>query len=154
MAGRDELIEKLYDEEYEYLIRRAFRLSGDIHRAQDLVQETFLFALLHYEELAAHPCPRAWLATVLFNLAMNDRRLWDNSRNVSLDQMGDALAAEIPSGLFEVMPKKLREDEKRLLTMRFEQKMSHREIAEALGISEAASRTRMNRLIKKMQKIL
>lgn len=152
MAGRDELIEKLFDEEYEHLIRKAFRLSGDIHRAQDLVQETFSLALVHYEELSVHPCPKAWLATALFNLSMNDRRRMENLRSVSLEQMGDVFPAEIPSNLFEIMPKKIKEDDKRLLALRFEQGLNYREIAEALGISEGARRARMLRLLKKLQK--
>lgn len=152
MEDRDELIKRLFEKEYERLIKKAYRLSGDIYRAQDLVQETFLFALVHYLELTTHPNPGAWLSTVLFNLAMNDRRRWDNARSVSLEEMGDIFPAEPMDTLLEIMPKELRKDEKQMLVLRFEHKLSYLEIAEKLGISEAASRTRMSRLMKKMQR--
>lgn len=152
MEDRDEFVKRLFTEEYERLINKAFRLSGDIYRAQDLVQETFLFAMIHYEELSDHPNPRGWLSTVLYNLSMNERRRWDNSRSVSLDQMGDIFPAEPVSTLTEILPKKLRNDERELLVLRFEQNLSYREIAETLGISEAAGRTKMSRLMKKIQK--
>lgn len=152
MEDRDELLKKLFTEEYERLIKKAFRLLGDIHKAQDLVQETFLLAMVRYEELSDHPNPKGWLSTTLYNLCMNERRRWDNSRNVSLDQMGDIFPVEPASSFSEILPKKLRDDEKELLVLRFEQNLSYREIAEKLGVSEAAGRTRMSRLMRKIQK--
>lgn len=122
--------------------------------AQDIVQETFAFALAHPKELLSHPKPVAWLSIVLYNIAMNERRRWDNSRNVSLDQMGDVFPAEPPVDMAEIIPNSLRDDEIQLLRMRFEEKLSYREISEKLGISEGANRTRFSRLMKKLRRNL
>ncbi len=42
MEGRDDFIKELFQKKYEQLIRKGYRLTGDMQRAQDLVQETFL----------------------------------------------------------------------------------------------------------------
>ena len=154
MHERDELIKKLFLDEYDQMLRKAYRLTGDICLAQDIVQETFVFALAHPKELLSHPKPVAWLSTVLYNIAMNERRRWDNSRNISLDQMGDIFSAEPPVDFAEIMPDFLRDDEKQLLRMRFVEKLSYREISEKLGISEGAYRVKYSRLMKKIRRQL
>ncbi len=154
MHERDELVKKLFLEEYNQMLRKAYRLTGDICFAQDIVQETFVFALAHPRELLSHPKPVAWLSTILYNIAMNERRRWDNSRNVSLDQIGDVFPVEPPIDIVEIMPDSLRDDEKQLLRMRFEEKLSYREISEKLGISEGAYRTKFSRLMKKIRRQL
>ena len=56
------------------LIKLAYRLTGDEQVADDMVQETFYLALLHYDVLAVHPRPGGWLVITLYNLVMNERR--------------------------------------------------------------------------------
>lgn len=152
MSERDEVISRLFHEEYENLFRKAYRLSGSTQMANDLVQETFLLALIRYDELTEHPNPRAWLSTVLFNYSMNERRLWENSHSISLEQLGDVFQAEESEIFEEILPEKLSDDEKRLLILRYKHKMNSRELGTFLGISEGAVRARLARLLKKTRK--
>lgn len=152
MKDRDKYISELYLTERERLLRVAYRLTGDIHLAQDNVQETFKELLENPHKLDGHPNPSAWLTRTVYYKAMNERRLCEHTRNVSLDQLGDIFPAELGVDLSELMPEDLTDDERRLLTMRYEARMSCREIGDKLGISENASSTRLFRLIQKIRK--
>ena len=45
-------------------------------------------------------------------------------------------------------------DEKYLLTLRIDLELSHREIAEQMGVSENAAKLRFSRLLKKLKKFI
>ena len=64
----------LYESLYETMIQVAYRVTGSVETAQDLVQETFLLALFQEEKLSRHPMPEGWLIVTLKNLARNERR--------------------------------------------------------------------------------
>jgi RNA polymerase sigma-70 factor (ECF subfamily) len=65
----------LYDEHAAVLWRYAMRLTGDPHRAEDVVQETLLRAWRHPEVAAdKERSARAWLFAVARNMIIDERR--------------------------------------------------------------------------------
>jgi RNA polymerase sigma-70 factor (ECF subfamily) len=56
------------------ICRYLARLTGDVDRAEDLAQETFVRAYLALEQGARWDNPRAWLYRVASRLAINDHR--------------------------------------------------------------------------------
>ena len=74
MLDRNPFISALFEYEYPTLIRLAYRLTGSRELARDLLQDTFLLAMVHYEELVVHLSPGGWLNLTLHNLARNERR--------------------------------------------------------------------------------
>jgi RNA polymerase sigma-70 factor (ECF subfamily) len=72
----DLTLSRLYDEHAPVLLAYALRLlSGDMHRAEDAVQETLLRAWRHPEAFApGRGSPRAWLLTVIRNVVIDDVR--------------------------------------------------------------------------------
>ncbi|MCM3884411.1 sigma-70 family RNA polymerase sigma factor [Frankia sp. R82] len=69
------IVRALFDECAADLHRYARRIGpDDAGRAEDLVQETFLRAWRHREELAAHGNARAWLFRVARNLSVDWHR--------------------------------------------------------------------------------
>lgn len=52
----------------------AISLSGDVHRADDLVQETLIKAWSHYDAFQEGTNLKAWLFTILRNTFISERR--------------------------------------------------------------------------------
>src|SRR5688572_30030058 len=60
-------IESLVLEHHAVLYRYAFRLTGRVQDAEDLVQQTFLAAQQKLDQLRSVETARAWLFTILRN---------------------------------------------------------------------------------------
>lgn len=151
---RDEAVSALYLREYDALCRAAYRAMGDREAAEDLVQDTFLLALLHADELPAHPAPGAWLMTTLRNLIANERRKIARRGTLALEDVGDLPAAERTPALEELLPAALSEEERRLLLWRFGQELPYSRIAGTLGITEGAARLRVFRAVEKCKRLM
>lgn len=151
---RDDAIRALYEREYDTLCRAAYRTLGDWETAQDLVQDTFLLALLKQNELPGHPAPGAWLMQTLRNLIQNERRKLVSHSALPLDEIDLLPAAEPENGLRDILPSGLSEQERELLALRFEQQLSYRELGERFGISEGACRVKLFRTVEKCRKLL
>lgn len=136
----------IYDQEYERLIKTAYRMTGDMELAHDLVQETFLLAIFRRNEFAEHPKPAAWLYLTLRNNILNERRRFVH-KEVSLEEVYDIPAKAEESSLDEVLPKELKNDDRKILIWRFEEGKSYSEMSELLGISENACRNRVSRAV-------
>jgi RNA polymerase sigma-70 factor (ECF subfamily) len=61
-------------EHVPHVYRFALRLSGDVHRAEDLTQETFLRAWKGREKLKDNRAARVWLFRIAANLWKDDLR--------------------------------------------------------------------------------
>ena len=67
----------------------------------------------------------------------------------SSEELQDIAIADDPPAFHEILPRNLTTEERRILILRFEHRLSHREIAEALGISEVACRKQVSRTLQK-----
>jgi RNA polymerase sigma-70 factor (ECF subfamily) len=56
------------------LVGQLFALTGDLHDAEDLVQEAFAQAAAHWSRIGSYEAPEAWVRRVAFNLAANRLR--------------------------------------------------------------------------------
>lgn len=154
MQDWNEWLVKTYRTMYPTLYRTAYRLTGSAETAEELVHDAFFLALSRREILTVHPNPEGWLMVTLTNLARNERKRL-SSTNVSLD----ALPLHIPApesdrGIGEWLPENLSQEDRQILIWRFEDRLSHREIGDRLGISEAGSRSRLARALRKCKKLL
>jgi RNA polymerase sigma-70 factor (ECF subfamily) len=72
----DLALTRLYDDHAQVLLAYAIRLtSGDVHRAEDAVQETLVRAWKHPDAFRdGAGSPRAWLMTVLRHVVIDDVR--------------------------------------------------------------------------------
>jgi RNA polymerase sigma-70 factor (ECF subfamily) len=147
---------------YSYLYYRL----GNHHDAEDLTEQTFLQAYRHFEraqrESDGRPL-RPWLIRIAHNLAANLYR--DRSRRPQspLDE-GSPLAAphsteDLVTGRDELVHvlegvKRLPDDRREALIMRFALDMDNREIARALGRSDGATKVLIHRAIRQLEEIL
>ena len=134
----------------------AFRQTGDWELSLDLVQETFAFATDKIDEVATSPNPPGYLYNVLKNHIKKSYSKAEND-HVSLDEVAPYLRTEdIVTGepLAFSLPKDLKDDDKKILILFFEQRLSHEQIAEELGISQPACRKRLSRAKERYKKLL
>ena len=88
------------------------------------------------------------------NLALNERRKGNRHPAVPLDSLDYKAdhAQECP--LEAILPRQLKPEEKQILLWRFEDQLDYREIADRLGISEAACRSRVSRAVARCRQYL
>jgi RNA polymerase sigma-70 factor (ECF subfamily) len=157
LARTDEDQLELAVREYARLIYRiAYSVLRNHHDAEDATQETFVRVLRYRRKLAGVREPRTWLARIAWRVAVERRR---KAPEISLDD-GDQLVAQMRSlaagademllsaemntylaAMIAALPGKLRDP----LTLSTVEEMSPADIAQVLGIKEAAVRSRLFR---------
>lgn len=148
------LIESLWNEYYEYLLRYAVSISRDESLSQELVSETFLRASKNRTLLSSLPDykVKAWLFRVLKNYFLDIKRKEKNIRNIA----GDFEAYEeidMDSSIdFEIMMNLLCDEEKELIMLKYIHNMKSHEISEKLGIPPGTVRFRLHTIINKLRK--
>jgi len=150
------------DEELEVAVRQHARLVyrvsysvlRDHHDAEDATQETFLRVWRYRKKLVEVRELRTWLARIAWRVAVGRRK---KSPEVTLDQgvihrlrsaaagadqvLLQAEMREVVDSLIAALPSKLRNP----LTLSTLEEMSPTQIAEVLGMNEAAVRSRLFR---------
>ncbi len=94
----------------EALYRLAFRLTGTRDRSEDLVQETVVKIYARQHELAALQRPGAWLAKVLYNLFVDQRRREKRSPVSLIGDLGGESAQVINLDAFPSSQASLEQD--------------------------------------------
>lgn len=143
---RNEFIHQLHMKFYRRLIRTAYRETGDMETAADLVQEVFVLATLHYDKLCTYDAPEAWLHLTLHYQVMNQRRLTARHNEVPLTE-DIPLEGDVNAGLAELLPAGLTQEEQTIIRLKYESQLNHAEISNRLGISETACRSRLSRAL-------
>ena len=153
-----ELINGLFDGWYPTLMRYAFRLSGNVQVAEDVVQETFLSL---YRELARGKDvehPKAWCLCVVRRELMQHRQRYARQQTLQLPDDLDSFAVgsvepEYAHFLFEDVRRffcRLSEREEQVLLLRIDS-MKYSEIAEHLGIATNSVSTLLARALQKLR---
>ena len=147
--GQKEMIGQLMRQYAPLMVQLTFRRTGDPQLAEEIVQETFLTACKKADIVCSHEKPLAWLYQTLQYLTMKEINRACHRREQSSEDLQDLGAADDPPSFHEILPRNLTTEEQRILILRFEHRLSHREIAEALGISEVACRKQVSRALQK-----
>lgn len=133
-----QLIEALYRTNRDKMFRCAYRLIGRVDKAEELVQEAFVLALIHESKLMNHPNPMSWLIVTLKYQIMNDRRRKESSSEISLDDFFSLEAEPLKETLDTSLPKELSDSERQLLIWKFAGQIDYEEMSERLGITKNA----------------
>ena len=115
--------------------------SVGVHAADDCFQETFIAALRAYPRLRANSNLRGWILTIAHRKALDHHRATAR-RPIPVAEVREvAVTADNDSdeGAWEIV-RELPARQRAVLTLRFAADLPHRDIAAALGCSEAASR--------------
>jgi RNA polymerase sigma-70 factor (ECF subfamily) len=66
--------EAFYAAAYRRVVGQVFALLGDLQEAEDVTQDAFAKASLHWKRIAGYDQPEAWVRRVAFNQAYNSTR--------------------------------------------------------------------------------
>jgi RNA polymerase sigma-70 factor (ECF subfamily) len=72
VAGAD--FEAFYRVNYARLVGQMVAVVGDVHEAEDVVQEAFARASLHWSRVRGYHAPEAWVRRVALNYALSGLR--------------------------------------------------------------------------------
>lgn len=147
-----QFIEDLYCANRENMFRFACRLIGRPEKAEELVQDVFVLALLHQDELLIHPKPQRWLFIGLKFQILNERRRKESSSEISLDDFFTLEAEPLKEPLESALPKELTDTEKQILIWKYEEQIDYKEMSERLGITQNACRIRVMRAVEKCRR--
>jgi len=141
----------------------AYYRVGNHHDAEDLTEQTFLQAYRHFEraQLQSRGRPlRPWLIRIAHNLAANLYRDRARKPATPIDDSTTLVAPHTTEQLVEGREelarvlggvRRLPEDRREALIMRFALGMDNREIARALGRSDGATKVLIHRAVKQLE---
>lgn len=154
-ANEQELI-RLMDTYGGMLSSLCRMMLHDYHRAQDAVQETFIRAYRHIDQIKRVQSERAWLIRIAVNICRDVMRTaWFRhvARSVDLSELPEIPApqnaAEDSAILEEVQ--KLPHKEREVLLLHYWQELDADEIARALHINRATVYRRLERARQRLK---
>lgn len=133
---------------YADVFRYAFRLVGDAAGAEDVVQQTFLQAWVHRQQLSAVESHRAWLLTIARNTFLKSMR---KQRPETFSKLGvdadSVLAVSYATETFDVKEwlAKLPEENRVVVLMFYFEGLAYRDIAEQLNLPIGTVMSRLHR---------
>ena len=152
--------QELYQNNYGALFGYAYHLGIGREAAEDYVQDAFLTALRHIEDVKSSPNPRGYLQQVLKNVIGYQLRCMRYAVNLrkKLQEREPPLAPEEPVG--DHLPPEMlfsgavSDEELRLLIRFYLEGWSQKELAGELGISLNACKKRIQRAKERLRRAL
>jgi RNA polymerase sigma-70 factor (ECF subfamily) len=156
---RNEALDQLVRQHSRLVYRIAYAVLRHHHEAEDATQETFLRVLRYSSKLDAVEEPKTWLARIAWRVAVDRSKRSGRRREDPMEDpakpLDEPASSETPADehvhgtqlnailekLIAALPDKLRAP----LILSAIEEMTPREIAETLGINEAAVRSRVFR---------
>ena len=146
----DVTLERLYDAHYVRLVRLAVLLLGDVGRAEEVVQDSFVAVYRRWDRLGDADVP-AYLRQTVVNRSRSVLRhlsvVAKHPPHAPIDEPGadhDALRGAQRLEVMEAM-QRLPRRQREVLALRYYLDLSEREIAETLGISPGAVKSHASR---------
>ena len=153
--ARNELVQRLFVEEYSSMCRFANAILGDQGLAETAAQEAFVAALRFHEKLAASENPTGWLYNTLRNVIKHLQR--ERSKllihTVPLDEINEQEAARVDE--YSLLDDKLKASkDMKLLVDFYYMGYSIQELADRYEISVGACKMRIKRAKQRIRKEL
>ena len=139
MRDSAEELDAIFDAHHGLVFRTAYRITGNAADAEDVLQTVFL-RLLRRDRGGALDNPESYLRRAAVNVSLDVVRSGRDARNVPLDDAPPLEAEQEPRELRAALIRavaRLSPREAEIFALRFFEDMGNKEIAEALGISQA-----------------
>ena len=161
LAGDPSAERALYDTHVDRVFRLVYRMAGDLDRAQDYTQETFIRAFGRLREFRGEAALSTWLASIAISITLNGlrkvKRSWE--REVVLD---DSLAMgrttpEAEPDLKERLAQAiddLPDGYRVVFVMHDVEGYTHEEIAGSLGVHPGTSKAQLFRARARLRESL
>lgn len=167
---KKELLEILYDRYSSKIYYKCLRITKDQETSKDLAHDILVKIFLNLSKFKGTSAFSLWVHSITYNHCMDylkkRKRLkfedYDTQtyEQVSIDEieLENKVLAELKLSQLEALLKELKEEEKIILFMRYQDGMSVKQIAGTLSMGESAvkmrlkrSRDRLAQLLKAMQ---
>ncbi len=165
-AELDAAFSDLYRAHVRDVYSYSYYRVGNHHDAEDLTEQTFLQAYRHLEralrESKGRPL-RPWLIRIAHNLAANFYRDRSRKPEAAIEDASMIAATHTTESLVEGREQlkrildgvqQLPDDRREALIMRFALGMDNREIAQALGRTDGATKVLLHRAIRQLEGIV
>jgi RNA polymerase sigma-70 factor (ECF subfamily) len=161
LEGDEQAFDRLVANFEEPLYRSAVAYLGDKVSAEDAVQNTFVALWQNPRSLRNKESLRSWLFATLFNQCRKYIRgvvrqrkreeFFGQTRSLEVE------AFEEDDGREKMLRKamdSLNDEAKRLVVLKYNEKMSIKEISRVIGIPEGTCKSRLSRTLEKMRKVM
>ncbi len=159
LRGEDQALEDLIERYRSRVYRLAFRFSGEKEDAEEIVQEVFMTLYRKLDQFEGKSSFSTWLYRVAVNTSLMKLRGQGQAERVSIDEIpeehfqqeeeaqnpDDLIMTEEALARIEKAVGRLPDDFKTVVILRDIEGFSNEETAEILGISAAASKSRIHR---------
>jgi RNA polymerase sigma-70 factor (sigma-E family) len=136
----------------------AFRLCGDWHGAEDLVQRAFVLLYRHWRQAYAASSLDAYVRRILVNVYLEDRRGWWSRRvTPSAEPRSDTSAADAGAeGRVDLMAAlaRIAPGQRAVLVLRYWEGLDVAETAEALGCTPGTVKSQTSFGIAALRRLL
>jgi RNA polymerase sigma-70 factor (ECF subfamily) len=161
LAGDPSAERALYDAHVDRVFRLVYRMAGDLDRAQDWVQETFIRAFEKLADFRGESALSTWLCSIAMSVSLNGLRKVKRfrEREVALD---DALPVgytpreadpDLKTRLAQAI-EDLPEGYRAVFVMHDVEGFTHEEIGRALGVQPGTSKAQLFRARAKLRQAL
>jgi RNA polymerase sigma-70 factor (ECF subfamily) len=169
-AGREADLAELVRRYQQDVFRFCLHYLKDVESAKELAQETFIRIYTSCGRFDVERKFKPWMLCIARNLCLNELKrkktvsmeTLEEYASSSRDESGDLfrysgdgpdeaiMAKERREALHKAL-EELNDDARELVTLRFFERMSAKEIAEVVGGTEGAVRTRLHRLLMSLR---
>jgi RNA polymerase sigma-70 factor, ECF subfamily len=161
LAGDPRAERALYDAHVDRVFRLVYRMAGDLDRAQDYTQETFIKAFDRLADFRGEAKLATWLGSIAISITLNGLRKLRRAREreVSLDegpQLGRTTRNAEPdlkerlSQAIDDLP----EGYRAVFVMHEVEGYTHEEIAASLGVHPGTSKAQLFRARARLREAL
>lgn len=150
--GDEAAFEALYHRHRDWVVRLAYRFTGNDADALDVLQETFAYVLSKLPSLRLTARMTTFLYPVVRSLSIAARR--KRGRSLGGGPIGSEPAARVEGGSredLETVLAGLPEGHREAILLRFVDGLSQEEVAEALGIPVGTVKSRIHNAIETLR---
>lgn len=151
--------ERLFRENYPMMYRLAFSLLEDGEEAKDAVHQVFT-EMWHRKPQVEEAALRGYLLTAVRNQCLHALRKRELQRRMEAEyrlheqEEQTREHEELMAELRRVIAERLTEQDRRILSLHYDEEMTYAETAEALGISASAVNKHITRSLSKIRTYL
>ena len=161
LAGDPSAERALYDAHVDRVFRLAYRMAGDMDRAQDYTQETFIRAFSRLQTFRGDASLSTWLGSIAISVTLNGLRKVrrQNEREVRLDDFTPAghtrreAEPDLKTRLNQAIDD-LPEGYRAVFVMHDVEGYTHEEIGASLGVHPGTSKAQLFRARARLREAL
>ena len=167
-TGDGEAFRLLVDKHTRSVFRLGFRLTGNQHDAEDIVQETFLRAYRQLNRYDARASFHTWIYRIASNYALDllrGRKRMEQRKDETQAPIVETVPTEDPAADRLVYSTQVRlrlssamdelsEQERTAFVLRHYEGLSIDQIGESLGLAESATKNSIFRAVQKLRRAL